>query len=130
MKPYIPRGSKRYTVTYSVLGEEKSQTITLTPGMSVTDEVTQYNVRLMVRQSTSFATAKAYASFKVLKVVEVTEQTHDYLGVDGLCEVQVLRPNGDTGECGEPINSPVHEPEAYLAYVRELRAELRKWVQR
>lgn len=63
--------------------------------------------------------------------VKPTAQTHDHQitppDYGELCTCVVERPDGRAELCGEPINSPVHDPAAYLAYAEELRIELRKW---
>lgn len=64
------------------------------------------------------------------KHVQPTRQTHEYVTDSSteLCQRQVEWPIGSAAPCGEPVNSPVHDPAAYLAYSTELRTQLRKWV--
>jgi hypothetical protein len=62
--------------------------------------------------------------------VRPTRQTHDFHADHSgmVCDAMVERPDGTGDQCGEPVNSPVHDPAAYLAYDAELRTELKKWV--
>lgn len=61
--------------------------------------------------------------------VQPTEQTHEFVtgSSTGLCWQQVDRPNGSVAPCAEPINSPIHNPAAYLEYATALGTELKKW---
>lgn len=64
-----------------------------------------------------------------LAAIYGAESVHDCEpGHSGMvCDRIVMRPDGTGDACGEPVNSPIHDPAAYLAYEKELKTELAAW---
>jgi hypothetical protein len=63
LRPFHMTGDRKYTVTYSVLGVERTWEVWLTKGMQVHEE---YNLRVMVRSVVTFRTEREYKSFKIV----------------------------------------------------------------
>ena len=60
---------------------------------------------------------------------DVKFRGHDFeAGYSGMvCGAMVLRPDGSGDECGEPVFSPIHDPQKYLKYTQELHDALAEW---
>jgi hypothetical protein len=68
--------------------------------------------------------------------IKSVEQLADFPGheyeasYNGMCcGAMVELPDGTGDQCGEPIKSPIHDPQEYLRYSRELAEALIEWVQ-
>lgn len=69
---------------------------------------------------------RALASSAAMRQRPASPLTHDAAipSWSDTCMMMVTRPSGVTEPCGEPVNSPIHDPAAYLAYEKELKAAL------
>lgn len=60
-----------FRVEYSYKGQTFQRTITLGGGQYASADLAEYNVRVVIRQSTTFKNAAEYNSFKIDSVTEV-----------------------------------------------------------
>lgn len=63
LRPLRMTGDRLYTVTYSVLGVERTWTVWLTRGEQIHEE---YNLRVVVRSAVHFRTESEFKSFKIV----------------------------------------------------------------
>lgn len=59
---------KDFRAVYEVDGQQRERTITLSADMCNQPGMAEYNCRVMLRQSTSFKTARSYDSFRLVSV--------------------------------------------------------------